>query len=176
MFGFTRRFRLNQFRRAITVENTLKMGMYAYEVRRRGIRTEDQESPQPDLLLLVAALNYLFSGGHSPEQERRLKAAGLHLQSCNDMAVELLAMDVTFERAVVRTLYELVSLGLMLEQEPLVQQVLQSRPHLPAFTGQFRSKHPDLFNDVSEAIYRGLVERFVAKYMPDSKIDVAKMF
>ncbi len=176
MFGIKRRIRLGQFRRAVTIENLVKSGLFAHEAQRRGYGPIPDAPVHPGARQLAAALNYMFTGEIPPEKLTELGELGLMPQSVVDEVERLFASDRDVEKLVARTAYELVFLGALLKNEPLVEQVLGGRPKLLEFSLRFRAKYPELFADVTDSHYRALVAAFAKRYMPEMTAQAAALF
>jgi hypothetical protein len=92
------------------------------------------------------------------------------------MACKILASDPELERLVIRLLYEIASLGHLLQKDEGARTFLNYHPRIMDVLSEARQKHPELFCDAKDIEFKALFHRFIDKYLPDMKKSVDSLF
>ena len=166
---------MNQFRRAVSIENVLKAGVLDHQFESHGYNATNRP-PKSDHLVFIASINYIFAGDISPETQSELSELGVGEGVVQTKAQEILNSDVDLERVIVRTLYDIYSLGMLVQKGDWVNNVLAHHPRLTEVIVPYMEKYPELVHDVTEKEFKFLYERFVRIYAPFAAPVPASMF
>ena len=175
MFGLKKRIWMSQLRRAVTIENCLKTGIFERQVESHGYDARDNKPSDEELAVFGNAVNHILTW-NIDKQVQMLGGGPDAAEKIHSLAGEILASDPNLERLVVRVLYEIASLGHLLEREEWARKFLQDHPRIMDVLAVARTKHPDLFRDVEETEFKALFDRFIDEYLPDMKQTSAGMF
>lgn len=162
---------MKQFRRAVSIENILKVGVFSHLIESHGYNSTDNEPPKRDILLYGAALNYIFCGEITPEPDE-----GISRETIFSTAQQILDSDVNLERVIVRTLYDIASLSLVIEKDNWSNDVLAHHPRLIEVIVPYKGKYPELFSDVTEKEFKSLFNNFIQAYYPSMKDSTSSLF
>lgn len=176
MFGFKNKIQMAQFRRAVSIENVLKAGIFDHQIESHGYNSTDNPPSKLDLLLFGASINYIFAGPIDGNNLNELKTMGKDREDIFSCAGKILYSDVDLERVVVRTLYDVASLGALVKQDTWVTGIMAQHPRIMEVLIPYKTKYPELFSDVTENVFKTLFERFVRVYSPSMQATTASLF
>jgi len=175
MFGIKRRIWTKQLRRAATIENCLKAGIFDHQVASHGYDASDNKPSDVELALFAGAVNYILTWDIQ-KQLQMLEGHSEDAETIHSMAHQILASDPNLERLVIRLLYEIASLGRLLEREEWAIKFLHDHPRIMDVLTIARTTHPELFRDIEEPEFKALFDRFIGKYLPDMKETARTLF
>lgn len=174
MFGIKRRIWTKQLKRAATIENCLKAGIFDRLVASHGYDASDNEPSDAELAVFGGAVNYILACDIQPHIQM-LDAHSDAAETIQSLAHQILASDPNLERLVIRVLYEIASLAHMLRRDEWATEFLQHHPRIMEVLTVARPTHPELFRDVEETHFKALFAGFIDRYLPDMK-DSARSF
>jgi len=175
MFGIKKRIWTKQLKRAATVENCLKAGVFDFQMASHGYNTDDNQPSAVELALFAGAVNHILAWDTS-KQLQVLEQHPEGAETIQSMAHQLLAADPDLERLVIRVLYEIASLGPLLERDEWARMFVSEHPRIMDVLTPARTTHPELFRDVQEVEFKALFDRFIDKYLPDMKETARALF
>lgn len=165
MFGIRKRIWLKQLRRAVIVENSLKIGIADHLITSHGYDTACNKPSDVELALFGGAVNYVLAWDIQKQLELLNGYPG-GAERIQSIARQILAADPNLERLVIRLLYEIASLTHMLQREEWATEFLHNHPRIMDVLTVARPMHPELFRDVDESEFKALFECFIDKYLP----------
>jgi hypothetical protein len=175
MFGLKKRIWTKQLRRAATIENCLKAGILDHLIASHGYDAGDNKPSNAELALFGGAVNYIVAWDIQ-KQLQMLQGSPDGAETILAMARQTLASDPDLERLVIRVLYEIASLGHLLEREDWARKFLHNHPRIMDVLTVARPEHPELFRDVEETEFKALFDRFMEKYLPDMQDTAGSLF
>jgi hypothetical protein len=175
MFGIKKRIWTKQLKRAATVENCLKTGIFEYQVASHGYDAGDNKPSDVELALFAGAVNHILAWDIR-KQLQLLERHSEGAETIQSMAHQILVSDPDLESLVIRVLYDIASLGHLLEREEWARKFVNEHPRLMDVLIPARTTHPELFLDVEEVEFKSLFERFIDKYLPDMKEAARTLF
>lgn len=175
VFGIKRRIWTKQLRRAATIENCVKAGIIDHLIESHGYDADDNKPSNAELALFGGAVNYIVAWGIQ-KQLQMLEGSSDAAETIHALARQTLASDPDLERLVIRLLYDIATLGHLLEREDWARTFLHNHPRIWDVLTVARPKHPELFRDVEEMEFKALFARFIDKYLPDMKDTAGSMF
>ena len=170
MFGIKKRFWIKQLKRAANVENCLKAGIFDHQVRSIRRKPSDVEGA-----LFAGAVNDILAWDIQ-QQVQMLEGSREDAETIHSMARQILSSDPNLERLVIRLLYEIASLGHLLDRDEWSRNFLHKHPRIMEILAVAQPKHPELFRDIEEIEFKALFERFIDKYLPDMKETAGSLF
>lgn len=174
VFGIKRRIWIKQLKRAVTIENCVKAGIADHLIASHGYDADNQPS-DAECALFGGAVNYIVAWGIQ-KQLQMMGGSPDAAERIHTLARQTLASDPDLERLVIRLLYEIATLGHLLESEDWARKFLHDHPRIWDVLTVARPKHPKLFRDVEEMEFKALFARFIDKYLPDMKHTAGSMF
>lgn len=173
MFGLFNKKKafMKQFRRAVSIENVLKMGIFSHLIESNGYNSTDKEPPKRAIILYGAAINYIFCDQIDADPGEEISR-----EAILSAAQQILDSDVNLERVIVRTIYDIASLSLLIDKDNWSNEVLAHHPRLIEFIVPYREKYPELFSDVTEKEFESLFNNFIRVYSPSMKDVTSSLF
>jgi hypothetical protein len=175
LFGTREAIWTKQLRRAVTIENCLKAGIFDRQVESHGYDASDNKPSDDEGAIFAGAVNYILAW-NVDKQVQMLGGSSDASEKIHTLARHILASDPNLERLVVRVLYEIASLCHLLKRDEWATKFLQDHPRIMDVLAVARTKHPELFRDVEETEFKALFDRFIEEYLPDMKQTTAGLF
>ena len=174
VFGIKRRTWIKQLKRAAVIQNYVVAGIADHLIASHGYDGDNRPS-DAECKIFGGAVNYIIAWGIQ-EQLQMIEGSPDAAERIHTLARQTLASDRDLERLVIRLLYDIATLGHVLEREDWARKFLHDHPRIWDVLTVARPKHPELFRDVEEVEFKALFARFIDKYLPDMKETAGSMF
>ena len=162
MFGFGKKIRERQLRRAVLVQNFAMMSLFS---RLRSLfKIEGEASAQGQAI--AAAINEQFAKradkDHFTKEQRSLLA----------QASDASQADPILQQLTIRVLFDIFSLASTLKAAALLAEY----PSIVTVLERGKAEYPALFQDWKEVQFKSLVGQFADYYVPEKKAELLRLF
>lgn len=166
-----------KFKRAANICNAIGLGICAFceqKDKESFCSTNSDPSSNSRIILLAGLANYILAADIDRQVEM-LKASGVNdgRKKIIAKAEEILNEDINLDKFVFRTLYELLSTGIIVNSQATV---FRHKPRIMEVISKGKEKYPYLTQDFEETEFKKLADIFAQKYLPDMQTLINAMF
>ena len=163
MFGFAKRARVRQLKRAIIIQNIIMMNIFSHQ--RKAAGGEGAKSDKFDRVI-ASSINQLFGqeidAAEFSQEDKRLFSK----------VTESVKSDLDLDKLILRVLFDIFTLSCTLKNVDLISKYSGATDILE----RGKKIHPDIFEDWKEIQFKALLERYADKCDPSLKDSLRKMF
>ena len=172
MFGMKTRIYTAQLKRAATIENLVKVGIFDRQVE---LLNSSEELNDHDGAIIAGAVNYILTWDVG-KQLQTLGGTAEDAELIYSRARLILKSDSQLEQLVIRLLYEIASLGHLLQKDEWAKNFLRNHPRILEVLTIAKNEHPELLRDADESKFKILFAQFIDNYLPEMKQSASTIF